>query len=451
MIFLTISFTAVLIASPQADLQKTASYSAAEKSTEIADAGVRDSLVWLNTYQSRLSNWLPDPDTVSGTSRGSSPAYRVLVSKTASGTTLSTMTASTSFSPTLPTSRKWEVVTYSSSFYRDGFPIFESGNFVSFGGGQYAFLIRPLGNGHYQVEAEGRSTGASFGSATARSSVVRIRAVVTKPVNTSDTPAATTFANPNNGDWVDSSTGATVDPVDYYFTQTGGGGPSTSTVSGQDIDGVQNTAGAAYQNTTFNNLNTNTVTGTPNTTSTTGTNPMFNNVDKIVTLVEQTSATSTLKKYYWGATAPSGYTGATTSTLSGGSLVLNSPSILYIKIPANTTVSASTGLFTLNGAAQLQGLVIIDVGDNVTFTENPVYNKNGNGGADQPMNGGVKGAFIFYQRGTIRIPSSGFYLFEKQGNSGYHFAWSSTFYAQALANLPLTLKISSYVILDSVR
>jgi hypothetical protein len=137
-----------------------------------------------------------------------------------------------------------------------------------------------------------------------------------------------------------------------------------------------------------------------------------------------------------------------TGTYGSQSLPSNGIGLFYLKIPAGATVN--TSLMTVNGApGSTGGILIIDVGDGVTFAPDSKGNQNPliQGDGNHPFQGSI----IFYQRGTMNITTTenggpSLEFFNQNGNQPDGLQFDSTNIANALNALGnYIFKIDAYV------
>jgi hypothetical protein len=284
--------------------------------------------------------------------------------------------------------------------------------------------------------------------------VTRLEVYVYNPIAVVTNPGAVTFANPNGGQIINTATGTTTgwtNPDSTTFTDAaanppsapmiytstkGGGADKVSNTPAGFVTGIDtatpasNTSGVAIQNggMYFDNA-TGVAAGSPAVDASANVS-VYKSIDSVVnTIANLTPGTSGVSNYT--------YTPGLTIDLGNAT-----PTVTYIKIPDNTVVTST--LLNFNGSATFSGVIIVDVGSNVQFNFQlgsvALFNFNGN--PNQEL-----GAFVFYQRGNIKVPSDGVYLGDNKGNGSSKLNWNSYDYRTALPNVKVPLKIASYRVL----
>lgn len=500
LIFITASMVTLLLAAPSAQLNRVMTGTAKERSALIADAGLRDAIQFLNSNQANLSAWLAQPGTaggvpnlvlISGTARpAGSSAPRTAVSPSPTGATLIQAEATTAgvaegwVDDKSPGTPYWNVNKVPTGF-------FQTGNFVQFGDpvaarGRYAFLVTPRGNGYYRVDVEGQAQNATGGGSTPTIST-RLVAFVFRGTSQAQF-SGLMFANPTGGPWNDVSTGNRVPGGPRLRWDTTSANPFRPQYSGNDAAGATNVPGALLQPVGGDPINLNLFKGATGSSTpafvqgadaTTGANGAQGNAtitrptgqlqfaDQVVQQVESLpngydlGNGYTLSKYFYvhdpadvpsKYSAPPGYTlldDNSPITMNGASGTING--IVYIKVPAQggwgsdrVELLKNTGLFRMNGNTQLNGVVILDVGDNVFIDDDqPMFDMNGNPNK-------VNGSFLFYQRGRVQVENGNTWnmkLFGAAGR-GEAFLWNSDTVNKAIGGLtgnPM-YKIASYIV-----
>jgi Tfp pilus assembly protein PilX len=453
MIVVTSTMIAVLLASPTSQLNQVAEATAKERATLNADAGIRDAVVWLTYRKANLSSW-----TVNGSHYYVSRKDGVSVSSAIpSGQTQKTglLPDPSTTDLILVHNNAWLGITGSK-----GSPAFEENNFKSFGdakgdNNKYAYVVTNENNGYYRVICEGRARAGAAARSLDGSDVrfvsTIIEAYIVDPIVISNNPAAVTFLNRSgaqilNKDLSPAAASGWTNPAPTVFTAPasnppsvpmiysstkGGGGDKIENtpsgfINGDDLSaGNQDTNAVAIQNGGFQFDNSTGVASSTTSAVVNASSGMVNSVGSLVDTVKNLPSGNGVDKYVY----------------SGSSITVGSatPKITYVNIPDNTVVTSD--VFRFNGSSTYAGILIVDVGNNVQFNfalgSVSLFAFNGN--PNQAL-----GAFVFNQRGTMKLPQDGLYLADNRGNATDKLHWDSYSYQQALTNLPTTLKFVSY-------
>lgn len=408
MLLVMIAFTSVLLSAPMNQLSKVGESSTKERAVMVADAGLRDAIQWLAANPSATELGASSPFTTSGMS-----------STTPTGG-LATFTANSYYPQSTTTgivTKYWDGQTYhdtnvtgSTAYY------FIQKNFAN---GRYAWRVIRRDTSYYQVVALGLVTGG----AGTQSPYTKIEAVLKKSGGGS-LPAAASFMNQGGNGFTGGSNS-------FYDSQNGGSPPS---INGTDSQGSgSNIPGVAIQNAGFGfGAGSGAVVGTPSaivggTSGNAG--PTVAQWAQLQTLVDTIASGANGASNYRSFTYP------TTISTNGG----NGPwtdRLIYMKVPANTTVSGA--VLTLNGVNNVSGVLVIDLGDNATISASELYNKNGTGY--------FQGAMIIIQRGRLNVGASGLHFINKNGNNANFLQYNSVAVGNALAPLTASTKIASYIV-----
>jgi hypothetical protein len=475
MIVVTVAMVELALSAPSAELLKVRSTVGKEHAMASADAGLRDALVWLNANKGSLNTLLTNPTaTNGGAPYHLSAGSKVIVTATGStqGPTQTTIPLLTlqqavqlnqvSGLYPFPGSAPWAATsgsclnglsfcdtndianTTSSNFLRFGDPIVSRG--------EYAYRITALdttfSNMCYQVDVEGRAQGVALGNGSSRGpyTPTRLTAVVRRILQPAgDIPAAANIVNPSH---------TATTPGSFSILATGNpGSKNTEAISGVDAAGTGVTvAGLAIETPSginFATNNGNTVAGNPPIAVGTGsgaTQIPQTTWDGITDIVDQAAGLTSGQSVNVPGTALS--PGMWTGTYGVQSLPSKGIGIFYMKIPDGSTVSSGP-LMTVTGASgSTGGILILDVGDGVTFSNaSPLLQGDGK----HPFQGTV----ILYQRGAMNITTTTkinnvttptLNLFYQNGNQADGLQYDSTNIVSALNVLgDVQFRIDAYI------
>lgn len=296
---------------------------------------------------------------------------------------------------------------------------------TTFGEGDFKWQMTDATNGYLKITIEGRAKAPVGGnSSNALFVEAPVEAIIKEDVPLVNMPAAASWMY----DPAAVNTTTNPSPPSLYTTQNGGSPPS---INGTDAASSSNVASVAFQDTTmtFGAGSSQVVDPTgppPAIASGVGPAPAatpqatWSALSQLVTLAQQTPANPpSFQKYVYST----GFAGVPTFTNS----------MIYVQIPDGAVVSDT--LMTINGNNPDSGIIIFDIGDNVTFQTSPVYQKNGTSY--------FQGAMILYQRGRLNTAAGGIELVHKNGNNANFLQFNSASVASALQNLSSGYKLVS--------
>jgi len=412
---LMVTFSAVLLAVPEAELMNSKNVVGREKSFQAADAGIRDALVWLQGNWSQASQ-----------STGTLYAANANVYSKASGVTA--------------TAGPYFDVTFGDNRSSAGAPLVG-----------YSYTITNLtGSAASTMYFKITSTGWAPGGATPRDDllvsqtlptpdkrswniVTKLQAVVQSSVPTGSIPGPAVFASPSG------STPPRFGTNNQGIINNTGNHLSNQLINGNDSAGVTDAVGMAIRNSsTTYDTQTGGVGGTGGSPSIVGgTFGGANSVDwaKIDTIVNNAAA------------APNG-NGVNSITYPATFGNQSSSGLFYIKIAPGTTVSTDLIKFT-GTPGGVGGVLVVDVGGPGADANSLPVTFSGSGiTGDSPGNHNFQGTIIFYQRTPVDLSNSNTLTFLTQsGNQSDQAQFNTVRIASALSGIvPPTFQFASYVV-----
>jgi hypothetical protein len=415
LVFVIVTLIAAILAAPNAQMARVSCATAKERAIATADAGARAAIIYL------MAN----------------PSSGYLAQATTPGLAL----APSSFYPdaTVPGA-------VTDAGYR-----WVKGPFQDRGSYEWRVVRRP--NDNYEITSVGQVAAGPGGSTKAT-----VFAVIYRDSPRFQVPAAASFANPSGNPF-----GVT----QVYDTHNG---QNVAGISGTDKQGTGAIAGVAFEDTTplkFGALDLSgqhamsyTQTGVVGGISGGGNSgpavsaAQWTQVQQIVTNIANAQAAPPtasvaspdpyLVKYQVDATTLGTFPVTLVDQYNTEGGVAYYPSgaytgITYIKIADGTTVTNS--LFSISGSNDTFGILVIDVGQGVTFNlgTNPLYRKNGIGF--------FQGALIFLQEGTFTSTDpNGLHLIDKNGSNANYLQFNSTAVATALSSIEPLYKFAAYTV-----